>query len=140
MGADPTVVDKPELRCPAFHPVSRRWQRAGYRRVNQCGLQPVLTNTLQGCIFQIDPVIGQDNAILIVDDDPQVHAYYQKVLQHSQPQRRVLIANNGRQALELLGKELPGLILLDFTDAGDGRLRSSGRQFVGMVSVPSASR
>ncbi len=75
--------------------------------------KPCSTNTLQEWIGQIDPVIGQDNAILIVDDDPQVRAYYQKVLHHSQPQRRVLVANNGRQALDLLGEELPGLILLD---------------------------
>ncbi len=75
--------------------------------------KPCSTNTLKEWIGQIEPVLGQNDPILIVDDDPQARAYYQKVLHHSQPQRRALVANNGCQALDILKEELPGLILLD---------------------------
>ena len=75
--------------------------------------KPCSANTLKEWIGQIEPAPGQDHTILVVDDDPQVRAYYQKVLHHSQPKRRILAANDGRQALEILKEELPGLILLD---------------------------
>ena len=75
--------------------------------------KPCPTNTLKEWIDQMEPVIGQDHAVLIVDDDPQAREYYQKVLQQCQPERRILVANSGRQALDLLHEELPGLVLLD---------------------------
>ena len=75
--------------------------------------KPCSSNTLKEWIGQYESVIGQDSAILVVDDDPQARAYYQKILHNGQPQRRVLVANNGCQALENIKEELPGLILLD---------------------------
>jgi YesN/AraC family two-component response regulator len=50
---------------------------------------------------------------LIVDDDSQARQYYQMLLESSHPTYRILQAENGRQAIAILGSETPAFILLD---------------------------
>ena len=49
----------------------------------------------------------------MVDDDPQARVYYPKLLRQSHPSHRVILAENGSEALRLLRKEVPALIMLD---------------------------
>jgi len=51
------------------------------------------------------------STILIVDDDPQVRGVLVRLL--SRKERRVLAADDGDQALDIIGREKPLLMLLD---------------------------
>ncbi len=75
--------------------------------------KPCSANILKEWVGQVAPILEEEGAILVVDDDPQAREYYQRVLQSSQPARRILLAENGERALEILKQETPGLILLD---------------------------
>ena len=75
--------------------------------------KPCPTNTLKSWIAQIDPCLEVGSDILVVDDDPDARAYYQKLLKESHPFNRIILAENGSQALQILKNEAPGLILLD---------------------------
>ena len=75
--------------------------------------KPCNGNTLNDWINQIDVIKGGDDSILVVDDDLQAAEYYRDLLSHSFPQNRLMIAHNGRQALDILQTETPAIILLD---------------------------
>jgi DNA-binding response OmpR family regulator len=51
--------------------------------------------------------------ILLVDDEPGILEMHARIIQTHFPACRVLRANNGREALEIIRQELPHLILLD---------------------------
>lgn len=70
------------------------------------------SNTLREWISEI----GCDetaSSALVVDDDPQARAYYRDLLTSQMPGRKVLLAENGQQAIDLLQTIVPALILLD---------------------------
>ncbi len=75
--------------------------------------KPCNGNTLKDWINQIDVIKHSEDSILIVDDDPQALEHYRELLSQSYPQNRLIFANAGRQALEILQDETPALILLD---------------------------
>lgn len=52
-------------------------------------------------------------AILVVDDDPDMLALHARMAQSHVPDCRVLTAHNGRQALDIMIRERPELVLLD---------------------------
>jgi AraC-like DNA-binding protein len=70
-------------------------------------------NTLKDWIGLIEDPTARQGTILIVDDDPQARDYYLKMLERSHPGRRVVVAENGSRALDILQNEVPALILLD---------------------------
>lgn len=51
--------------------------------------------------------------ILIVDDDPQLLDLHTRIVQANVQDCRVIQANNGREALDLLEEQVPDLVLLD---------------------------
>jgi len=61
----------------------------------------------------MDTALPAGSSILIVDDDAQARLYYQKLLETSRPNHRILHAENGRQAISILNDETPAFILLD---------------------------
>jgi signal transduction histidine kinase/AraC-like DNA-binding protein/DNA-binding LacI/PurR family transcriptional regulator len=75
--------------------------------------KPCSANTLKEWVDQAVPNMEASESILVVDDDPQAREFYLKILEKSQPHRRILQAENGVQALKILKSEVPGLILLD---------------------------
>lgn len=56
-----------------------------------------------------DPIGG----IMIVDDDPEVCAAYQKMIEQEMPGLSLRIANNGSAAFSMMEQEIPALVLLD---------------------------
>jgi signal transduction histidine kinase/AraC-like DNA-binding protein/ABC-type sugar transport system substrate-binding protein/ActR/RegA family two-component response regulator len=75
--------------------------------------KPCNGNTLKDWISQADMPEDSGNTILVVDDDPQAREYYQGLLHESSPDSRILLAENGGKAIEILKGETPKLILLD---------------------------
>ncbi len=63
--------------------------------------------------------------ILVVDDDEETRRLLRGVLS---PACEVLEASNGLDALCLLQREKPRLLLLDLLAAGDGRLEGARRR------------
>ena len=75
-------------------------------------------------------------SILIVDDDPEVRAAHQKLIEQGLPGCAVRVAEDGETALKLMESAVPALVLLDLVMPGlsgadvldrmrtDGRLRS----------------
>ena len=55
----------------------------------------------------------EEQSILIVDDEPAVSALHARIVQSHFPQCRVLTAGDGRQALDIMERERPQLVLLD---------------------------
>jgi signal transduction histidine kinase/AraC-like DNA-binding protein/ABC-type sugar transport system substrate-binding protein len=53
--------------------------------------------------------------VLIVDDDTQTRSLYAGLIAQALPGQRVLQADGGQAALEILARESPGLVLLDLT-------------------------
>lgn len=52
-------------------------------------------------------------AIWIVDDDPQARELYRRLVEEAFPGHPLRLAENGRQALDLLEQEAPSLVILD---------------------------
>ncbi len=52
-------------------------------------------------------------AILVVDDDPGILELHARIIEAQLPGHRILFARDGRQALQLIYKERPSLVLLD---------------------------
>jgi signal transduction histidine kinase/DNA-binding LacI/PurR family transcriptional regulator/CheY-like chemotaxis protein len=52
-------------------------------------------------------------SILLVDDETAILEMHARMIQAQFPARRVLLAHDGREALEIIRQELPSLILLD---------------------------
>lgn len=80
--------------------------------------KPCPANTLQAWIGQFGADHQSTRSILIVDDDPECRRYYQKLLGNSISRRRVILAEGGKEALEILKEETPALILLDLLMPG----------------------
>lgn len=81
--------------------------------LTQVVFKPCSANTLQAWIGELDSGSRDNRTILIVDDDADCRAYYQKLLTNNRPQNRIVSAEGGKQALEVLDTETPALILLD---------------------------
>lgn len=81
--------------------------------LTQVVYKPFSGDTLQGWLHQISAEVEHTRSILVVDDDPECRAYYLKLLHESHPENRIILAHDGKQALEMLETETPALILLD---------------------------
>lgn len=75
--------------------------------------KPCPANTLQDWLGELGSEIGSSRSFLIVDDDAECRTYYQTLLGDHISQNRVILAEGGKQALEILKEETPVLILLD---------------------------
>ncbi len=75
--------------------------------------KPCSSNTLKEWISQVEFNWNEETTVLVVDDDPQARAYYHNLLAGRFPERSILLAENGAQALKILENEIPALILLD---------------------------
>jgi len=58
--------------------------------------------------------------ILIVDDDPEVRAAHQALVEQGLPGCAIRVAENGETALEAMASEVPALVLLDLVMPGLG--------------------
>jgi signal transduction histidine kinase/CheY-like chemotaxis protein len=91
--------------------------------IQQLGVQdylikPVSAETLIQTVTKIDAEAG---TILIVDDDPDVLKLFARILKSYKPRCRLLQANNGHDALEILRDRHPDIMLLDLVmDGKDG--------------------
>ncbi len=56
---------------------------------------------------------GAQKSILVVDDDPDILDLHARLVKSQSPIYRILKASNGREALNLVRQEHPGLVLLD---------------------------
>lgn len=56
---------------------------------------------------------GTEKRILVVDDEPAVLALHARIIESQSPHYRVLRARDGREALEIIRRERPDLVLLD---------------------------
>jgi len=56
---------------------------------------------------------AKDKKILIVDDDPGILELHTRIIETQLPAYRVMCAQNGREAMKLILKEHPQLVLLD---------------------------
>lgn len=75
--------------------------------------KPCNNNVLKDWIDQVGQDSREDASVLIVDDDFQSRQFYIKLLEAGHPGYRVLQAENGRQAISILGSETPAFVLLD---------------------------
>ncbi|MCP4535965.1 MAG: substrate-binding domain-containing protein [Chloroflexi bacterium] len=77
--------------------------------------KPVGTGELLQSLERLGLINVQDGAksILIVDDEPGILEMHARVVQASSPSCRVLEARNGREALTVMRRERPDLVLLD---------------------------
>jgi signal transduction histidine kinase/ABC-type sugar transport system substrate-binding protein/AraC-like DNA-binding protein len=75
-------------------------------------LKPLSDTKLLDAIDRLRPrdAIGP---ILIVDDDPQAHALYRRLIAQHLPNYAVRSAQGGREALAILEHETPSLVILD---------------------------
>lgn len=75
--------------------------------------KPVPGNTLQDWIAQLGGDAVERRSILIVDDDAECRSYYTRLLESSAAPHRILVAQDGHEAIEVLKEETPALVLLD---------------------------
>jgi signal transduction histidine kinase/AraC-like DNA-binding protein/ABC-type sugar transport system substrate-binding protein/DNA-binding response OmpR family regulator len=75
-------------------------------------MKPVSGKTLMETINALRPpqVTGP---VLIVDDDPEARALYQRTAAEALPGYPILMAENGAAALTVLAQETPSLVILD---------------------------
>lgn len=83
---------------------------AGLLGVADYLIKPVARERLLTVIQQVAP---HAVTVLLVDDDPDALLMFRRMLASSGRDYRVLRAENGRQALQVLGEQRPDLILLD---------------------------
>ena len=88
-------------------------ERAIDAGLTQVVFKPIPANSLQDWIRQLDAGNAAKRSILVVDDDSESRAYYQKLLTNELAQHRVLLARGGQEALDILQNETPALLLLD---------------------------
>lgn len=72
-----------------------------------------LTADQVGRALTLHGIDGPGSTILIVDDDPNILQYHTHLVTHHNPECRVLQAENGRAAQEILDHTRPDLVLLD---------------------------
>lgn len=75
-------------------------------------MKPVSDKTILGTLIALCPAEEQ-RPVLIVDDDPDARALYQRLAEQALPGHRVRAAENGSQALAMMEGEVPGLVILD---------------------------
>ena len=75
--------------------------------------KPTSSNTIKDWVEQIAPDKNNGDPFLVVDDDEHAREYYKKVLENCHPQSRIILAENGKRALDVLQEVTPALILLD---------------------------
>ncbi len=75
-------------------------------------LKPLGENALIQVLNDLDPH-EPDGSILIVEDDPQTRALHRRIIAEHFPGYTISDAGNGREALDLLARETPSLIVLD---------------------------
>jgi len=63
--------------------------------------------------FSMEGTQDNERAILVVDDEPGILELHARIIQAQLPGHRVLLASDGRQALQLIYQEHPALVLLD---------------------------
>jgi len=80
--------------------------------------KPCNENTLKDWLGQIRTDGGAEKPILIVDDDPEARRFYGSILQTSHPEKSIVFAESGSQALEILQAQTPELMLLDLVMPG----------------------
>lgn len=56
---------------------------------------------------------GEERKVLVVDDEPEALEVYTRILEAQSPRYRILRARDGREALSIIRKERPDLVLLD---------------------------
>ncbi len=71
-----------------------------------------LTQALERQGLLATPLTGE-KTILIVDDEPGTLEMHARMVQAQSPAYRILKARNGREALEIIDRETPDLVLLD---------------------------
>ncbi|RPH58153.1 MAG: response regulator, partial [Chloroflexi bacterium] len=74
--------------------------------------KPLKGRTLVEMIEALRPPTSS-GPVLIVDDDPQALVLYQSIVAQALPGYPVRVANNGAEALAMLGQEIPALMILD---------------------------
>ena len=74
--------------------------------------KPLKGQTLVEMIEALRPPVSA-GPILIVDDDPQALALYQSIAAQTLPGYPIRVADNGSDALAILGQEVPALVILD---------------------------
>ncbi|HEY9075712.1 MAG TPA: ATP-binding protein [Anaerolineaceae bacterium] len=75
--------------------------------------KPCDKNSLKEWLVQPQQVINRSKSVLIVDDDAEEREYYKALVASTYPECQIITAENGREALELIDHQPPGLILLD---------------------------
>jgi AraC-like DNA-binding protein len=80
--------------------------------------KPVAMNALTEMLaskgfFRPEVNQGNEKAILVVDDDPGILELHARIVKGQLPGYRVLLARDGRQALDIIYQEHPALVLLD---------------------------
>jgi signal transduction histidine kinase/CheY-like chemotaxis protein len=75
-------------------------------------VKPISREKLLSALQKLDRPIG---TVLIVDDEREALMLFRRILSGSDPACRVLRAQNGRQALQILEQHRPDVILLDLT-------------------------
>ena len=75
-------------------------------------IKPVMRETLERTVRQV-PVNGDEMTVLIVDDDPDAVHLLQVMLEALSEPCRVLKAHDGKEALDVLARERPDLVLMD---------------------------
>jgi len=75
-------------------------------------MKPVSGKTLMEAINALRPS-EVSGSVLIVDDDPEARALYQRITDAALPGYQTLTAENGAAALTLLEQETPSLVILD---------------------------
>ncbi len=75
-------------------------------------MKPMEERTLTAMIEALRPE-GQTGPILIVDDDPQACALYQRMVGQAAPGYAVQVAHHGAEALAALAEVVPALVILD---------------------------
>jgi signal transduction histidine kinase/ABC-type sugar transport system substrate-binding protein/AraC-like DNA-binding protein len=86
---------------------------AGESSLTNILFKPCSANTMIDWLTTMAPPSSEHKTILIVDDDAEARQYYTKLLGLSQPRARLIEAENGRQALQILAETQPDLIVLD---------------------------
>jgi signal transduction histidine kinase/DNA-binding LacI/PurR family transcriptional regulator/DNA-binding response OmpR family regulator len=68
--------------------------------------------------WQASAPLSTTRTILVVDDEPNTLELHARIVQSHSPNHRILTARNGREALEILQREIVDLLLLDLQMPG----------------------
>ena len=74
--------------------------------------KPVSSASLADAISALQPGHA-DRPVLVVDDDPQALALYNRVITEALPGQAIRSAGNGAEALAIVAEQIPALVILD---------------------------